>query len=253
MEKDNILTEQLVNDLLFKKPYVAFLDILGFRSLVVNNKHDFLVELYKLLMNFQIEFYQKNYNHKKIKIVSISDSIILWTDDSKEKTLIELVEAVKFLLLHSISIGIPLRGSIVKDNVTAIESNGNLSLVGLGLVRAYENENIQNWSGCMVENQIIKTIENHHKVLLNNKTSYIQSLNSLLVKTEIPIKTKKEEKTIIGYAINWADNTTFTEIQLNESFSKFNKREKETQEVKESVEKKIENTLSFYKKFGGKK
>lgn len=144
MVKDNILTEQIVNDLLFKKPYVAFLDILGFRSLVQNNKHDFLVELYKLLMNFQVEFYQKNYNHKNIKIVCISDSVILWTEDSKEKTLIELVEAVKFLLGHSISIGIPLRGSIVKDNVTAIESNGTLSLVRLGLVRAYENENIQN-------------------------------------------------------------------------------------------------------------
>lgn len=88
---------------------------------------------------------------------------------------------------------------------------------------------------------------------MNNKTSYIQSLNSLLVKTEIPIKIKKEEKTIIGYAVNWADNTTLTEIQLHESFSKFNKREKETQEIKKSVENKIENTLIFYKKFGGKK
>ena len=253
MSKENIINEQFVNELLFKKPYVAFLDILGFRSLVYNNNHNVLIDLYKLLMNFQVDFCKTHYNYENIKIIIVSDSIILWTENSQEKTLIQLLEVVKFMLLHSISIGIPLRGSIVKDNITAIESNGTLSLVGLGLVRAYENENIQNWSGCFVEEQIIKTIENHHKVLLNHKTSYIQNLTSLIVKTQIPIKKKDEEKYLEGYAVNWADNTELTEKKIKDSFSEYKKRLNEKEKDKIGIEKKIQNTINFYNKFGGKK
>lgn len=253
MSKENILTEQLVNDLLFRKPYVAFLDILGFKSLVLNNKHEILIDLYQLLMNFQVDFCETHYNYENIKIIIVSDSIILWTENSQEKTLIQLLEVVKFLLLHSISIGIPLRGSIVKDNISALERNGTLSLVGLGLVRAYENENIQNWSGCSVEEQIIKTIENHNKVLLGNKTSHVKTLNSLIVKTKIPIKIKNKEKNVLGYAVNWADNSELGENIIRESFSKFNKRVNETDKLKECIDEKIDNTLIFYREFGGKK
>lgn len=248
--QENILTPQIVNELLFKKPYVAFLDVLGFRSLVQNNSHEHLVDLYKLLMNFQIAFHQKYYNYETVKIVAISDSIILWTEDGSEKTLIKLIETVKFLLLHSIDIGIPLRGSIARENITAIQENGNISLVGLGLVKAYENEGIQNWSGCMIETQIIKSFENYHKTVLNNKTSFVQSLNSIVAETDIPIKIKKEEKTIKGYVVNWADNTELSEEDLRNSFSKFNKRLNESDDIKTSNEKKILNTLKFLEQFG---
>ena len=56
-----------------------------------------------------------------------------------------------------------------------------------------------------------------------------------------------------GFAVNWADNTEFTNEQIREAFEKYNKRQKEPEGVTKSIEFKIENTIAFYNKFGGKK
>jgi hypothetical protein len=266
MEEEKIIRTKEDADLAFwNKPYFAFLDIMGFRELVKNNPHDELVSLYKRLVNFQVEFYEKYHQEEQkhraeklgeyfeptgLRLVSISDSIMLWTKNSKENSLIELASAVKLLMSISMSIGIPLRGAIVKGDIEILERENSLSIIGRGLVHAYETEGKQNWSGCTVDNGIFTYLKSIQNIVLNRPGAHrFEKLDSLFVETEIPFKDKPRK----GFVINWADNTEYTEEQIRDSFSKYNKRLNEAENVTESIELKIENTLKFYKEFGGKK
>jgi len=95
------------------------------------------------------------YKGTDIRIVNVSDSILLWTKDSKEETLIELLFVVNAIMSVAIQNGIPLRGSITKGDIEVVESEGFLSIVGKALVFAYEREKVQKWSGCIVSSNII--------------------------------------------------------------------------------------------------
>jgi hypothetical protein len=266
MKEENVIrTKEDADRAFWSKKYFAFLDIMGFRELVKNNSHEELVTLYKRLVNFQVEFYSNYHKENEkareerlkeyfeptgLRLVNISDSIMLWTKDSKEGSLIELASAVKLLMSISMSIGIPLRGAIVKGDVEILEKENSLSIIGLALVHAYETEGKQNWSGCTVENGIFRYLRSIKNVVLNQPGPHrFEKLDSLFVETEIPFKDKPKK----GFVINWADNTEFTEEQIRESFAKYNKRINEAENITESIEQKIQNTINFYKEFGGKK
>lgn len=251
-------TEEDVNNELWSQPYVAFLDVLGFRELVKNNTHQELVEIYKRLVNFQVEFYE--HYHREIekqktekfgeyfkptglRLVNISDSILLWTKDSKENSLLELANAVKFLMSTSISIGIPLRGAIVKGDIEILEKEKSMSIIGIGLVNAYEAEGKQNWAGCSISHGIFTYLWSVKNVILEQESPHrFEKLDSLFVETDIPFKDKKRK----GYVINWAKNLELSEDQIRDSFSKYNKRKNESPEIASKVDMIIQNTIDFY-------
>lgn len=272
MKEDNVIrTKEDEERIFWNQPYFAFLDIMGFRELVRNNSHEVLVDLYKRLVNFQVEFYSNYHKEEQkaraerlgeyfeptgLRLVNISDSIMVWTKNSKENNLIELISAVKLLMSLSISIGILLRVAIVKGDIEVLEYENSLSIIGRGLVNAYESEGRQNWSDCTVDTSIIRYLRRIQNVVIGKPgTARIEKLDSLIVETEIPIKNAetKQYELKTGYAVNWADNTYYTEDQIVEAFAKYNKRQNETEKVKQSIDAKIENTLIFYRNFGGKK
>lgn len=266
MKEENIIrTKEDADRAFWGGKYFAFLDIMGFRELVRNNSHLELVDLYKRLVNFQVEFYEDYYKKEEkfraeklgeyfiptgLRLVNISDSILFWTNDTKENSLFELSYAVKLLMSISMSIGIPLRGAIVKGDIEVLERENSISIIGLALVQAYEKEASQNWSGCTVDNGIFKYLRSIKNVVLNQPRPHrFEKLDSIFVETEIPFKDQPR----MGYVINWADNTDFNDEQIRESFSKYNKRQNEPEDVTKSIDLKIQNTINFNNKFGGKK
>lgn len=252
-------TKEDFDDFFFKTPYFAFLDILGFKELVKNNNHKTLVNLYKTLVSFPVTFYNdfhekeqkqleeelgERFNPTGLRLVNISDSILLWTNNSKEQSLIELLFAVKLLMTTSMTAGIPLRGTVVMGNIEVLEQKGSLSIVGRGLVHAYEMESKQVWSGCMVDKAIFTFLRSFQKVVMQRDGALrVEKLNSLIIESDVPLK----DKTVRSYVVNWADNLKITEEEIYQSFAKFNKREKEDEKVKADIEKKIANTISFFK------
>ena len=253
-------TKEDFDDFIFRTPYFAFLDILGFKALVKNNDHNTLVELYQKLVTFPITFYndfkaneQKRLEEKLgvkfisagLRLVNISDSIVLWTNNSKEQSLIELLFAVKLLMSISMTFGIPLRGAVVKGDIEVLEQKGNISIIGKGLVHAYEIEKKQKWSGCMIDSGIFTFLKSFQRVILQKNTlPHIEKLNRLVVKFEVPLKDKK---TVNSYVINWADNLKMTKEEIYDSFAKFKKRENEDKKLRKDIEEKIINTINFYK------
>jgi hypothetical protein len=265
MQEENVIrTEEDAHRAFFSKPFFAFLDILGFRELVRNNKHSDLVELYKRIVNYQVEFHsqyseerakaekerlREYYKPNGLRLVNISDSIMLWTDNSREGALYEIVSAVKMILSISMSVGIPLRGAIVKGDVEILEQKDSLSIIGRGLVSAYEMESKQQWSGCVIDEGIFIFLNSLNKVVANKKTNIsLEKADWLVKRHDVPLKIDGKETTRELFAVNWAEGSTMSEEEIRNSFGMHNKRKNETERVKKSTENKIENTLEFWRK-----
>ena len=245
------------------KKFIAYLDILGFKDLVEKNPHEELCFLYE---NFVTQLYNAIalvepvvingreeivFDHPKITLNSlmISDGIIIWTDDNTIESFIKIALAVRGILHILFKRGLPLRGAIVEGDIKKIDKgllnptdNSPTTLVGLGLVKAYETEAKQDWSGCIVDESCIKTYkeyhsQNHH---ISGFADFEKSVNQLFIEYEIPMKSGELKK---EYAINWVSFSGTCQINgamIRPMFQQHNKDCK-----KWDVERKIKNTIDF--------
>ncbi len=246
----SILSQEEADIFLFSEPYIAFLDVLGFKELVFYNPHETLVVLYKEILSNSVNFLSDDkpeniIDPDKVNLLNISDSIVLWTKNSNEDSFNNLVNAVQFLLQICMSLGLPLRGAIVKEKITVLEGKNAISIIGRGLVNAYLEEGKQQWSGCTVEDNIIEYLRSYNQVVLQTSNLLkVEKLN-LIVKTKIPLNKSFKD----GYAINWAKNSSLTEDKIRNSFACYNKRKNESYCIKEKKETKILNSIEFFKKY----
>jgi hypothetical protein len=237
------------------KKFVAFLDILGFSELVKNNSHDYLVKEFKkfLFINqYNLARGRINNNAKdqdeifntdisRVNLISISDSIILYTNDDSIYDFIHIIDATSTLLNTSIQNGFPLRGGLTYGNLSSILKNNQSStldyqnynhiLVGKALVKAYELEKIQEWSGCVISDECLNKYEKKEDFAI---IKYLK-LNYKIIEYVVPIKNGNKK----AYVINWV-NEKINKIDVKKAFQKHNKS------INEKVEIKISNTLKFY-------
>jgi hypothetical protein len=213
------------------------LDILGFSDLVKLNAHSTVIHLYKSLVNTPIDIY--NNFHKQetkrkvaelgenaqlsgLRIVNISDSIIVWTENSKQGSIIDLLFSVKVLMTVSMKLGVPFRGTVTLGDFEVFENSGSLSIVGRPLVYAAEVEKAQKWSGYIVDKGIFTYLRSFEKVVMGRDIPpALEHMTNLVVPyDDLPID--KENKS--GYAVNWTMEKYLTEESIRNSFSAYNKR-----------------------------
>ena len=218
-----------------EKGYIAQLDILGFKKLCEKNSHVNLEEIYsswvrdlKNELNSskkELEKYvDKNQKLSKVQLHSIiiSDSIVLWTDDTSYSNFFNLIVTVRFMLLNGILSGIPLRGaiscgpiSILQETVDAGFSLSIQTFVGKPISDSYELGNCISMSGCVIDENCINEyraisyggmLESKNFYRLQNAISIERLEQKHLVKTyPVKIKTAKgEEDTIKNMlTVNW--------------------------------------------------
>jgi hypothetical protein len=262
MEKENphtIKTKKDADDFLYKDSYFAFLDILGFKALVKNNTHAALVELYenlftsqtlavyntlKKLSKRQAEKKGDDYTDTGLQMINISDSILIWTKHGQPSAVFEIVYAVSSLLGISIVQGLPMRGCITRQPFTVIQKNGVVSVIGSGLVHAYEMENIQQWSGCIVDEEIIKYFRSIEKHFYSRQVPAPIERNGLVFEYDVPVKDLKTGRVEVkkGFAVNWSEST-ITDDMIRASFDAHNK--KDERPASDTLDK-VNNTLAFH-------
>ena len=254
-----------------KKKYIAYLDILGFKDLVNNNTPERVYELYDKvffqiftlsLSNGRVQLFNRNDSKtlsmqietEKITVnsITISDSIIIWTDDNSMISFTNIIEVVRTFLNYMFKTGIPLRGAIVEGYLDKIsrtivspKDTSQTTLIGAGLVSAYLKEGMQSWSGCILDESCINAyneeIEKYKSIVKDILT--IDSLveKKFLLKYQVPCKGQQLKEEVV---INWTniDNVNFNEELIIAKFSEYNKGI-EKKEVKE----KIKNTVDFVK------
>ena len=243
----------------YGQSFVAFLDILGFKSLVTYNSHEDLVKIYEELIakvvtdiqNIEKEVeasirkkLDEHYEPVGIRLINISDSIIIWTQNCREGSLYSIIMTVRSLLALSFKLGIPLRGVISMGDLSAIEKGESISLVGSGLVNAYLHEASYNWAGVVIDEGIFNYLESFYRVVLGhtNPRNYGTWSNEM---TKYNVPTKSGHKN--HFVVNWCNLIPFEEQEIVNAFARHKKRERESDELRESNEIKIKNTVDFWR------
>jgi hypothetical protein len=245
----------------YESVYVAFLDILGFKDLVLNHSHEHLEALYLQKLSGTVEHALSNGKYvlvndgeteslgpdiRKTPVNSllISDSILLWTDDCEAESFVQIVTAVRSLLAFSVIDGFRLRGAIVIGPLTVVLNQWpskmhsfQHSLFGRAIVDAVEAEKVQEWIGCTLSQDAIECYNR-----LERGESLIEK--KVVVPYAIPLKEGKE---MHGYVIDWANhpNAGIDFQTIEAAFAPTSGTTRE--EFEKIIKKKLENTLQFVK------
>lgn len=256
-KKPVILSKENEMEILYKRPYLAFLDILGFSTLVRKNSHSALENLYDKIFTEtvqKVDQMMKNiresrtakqgedYHDSKIKIINISDSIVMWTDHGHPSALFEIVFATATLMGISLIQGLPLRGCITQQEFSVKEKENVTSIIGRGLVHAYNTEKIQAWSGCVVDEDIIRYFRSIEKVIRQWERPAPIERDHMVYEYDIPISRDGKHTTHKGYAVNWS-YPMITDKMIRESFDAHNKKDERPDS---DTPTKVENTIKFH-------
>jgi hypothetical protein len=227
---------------------IAFLDVLGFSDLLNNNKPEDIEVIYtntitEALSDVFIE--TKKIEHDPlfkalldatINYSVVSDSIIIWTVDDSFDSLMGLSFIVKFLLGSTLIRGIPLRGAICSGPLVVVKNKNSMNIVGSALTNAYNLEKKQQWSGCVIDSNLISKYSSDSWDMLFNE--------NVIVKYQVPYNSGeiKDE-----YTINWpssfSDTSKIDELIFVEYlFSLHNKSINDW-----GARQKIRNTFDFIK------
>lgn len=133
----------------YTKKIVAFIDVLGFKNLVLSPHTDRIEKYFELLLSkFSEAAIRKNMEH-----LLISDSIVIYCDDTQDnlKGIIKLISVLQANLLIE---GILTRGSISSGDLY-VDKKNNI-IVGPGLVNSYTLESIAKYPRIIIDRRLVK-------------------------------------------------------------------------------------------------
>jgi hypothetical protein len=201
---------------------VAFLDVLGFKSLAETLDQEALVEIYRDLQRaarlqttrpvfpedhrrFDADAYYEDHEIRRERVASVvmaSDSIIIYSEGTEWEDALAVGAAVRNLLIAGFRNGIPLRGGIAIGALDEVRLPDNtiqtdkytadlFGLVGLGLIRAYELEQRCSWSGAILHPELIEHLR--AIALAEHDDGTFTGLDALaaprlVIQTDVPLK-----------------------------------------------------------------
>lgn len=204
--------------------FVVFLDIMGFKDRVARTSHaDLLAQLTGF--NADISYYIRLYHDSDIQLAQFSDSIVLFSNDTTQKSLKNIAEVARGIMQTAIKRQIPLKGAIAQGRITCDMSKQ--LFFGQALIDAYLLEENIHYYGILV----------HHTA-----ESAVSKLDdSLFNDIKAPLKSGK----IAHYELSWyADEN-------NELTGIYDALKNIRQTVSDAPRKYIDNTVevmdSYYK------
>lgn len=166
--------------------FLAFLDVLGFSDFVANTDHASVVAAYEQLV--AVAYAEAGWSIKQVKgedgrmviipdldrprvhLMIVSDSIVVFT---ASKTSVEFVNVLGFCraaLAAGFAIGLPLRGAVGIGSLARISHPqarfpglAAESVIGAGLVSAYQLESQQEWSGAIVADDAVDDFQRQYE------------------------------------------------------------------------------------------
>ena len=241
--------------------YLAVLDILGYKSLLLNND---LSEVQGLLDNIPVYVQgslaegktistngQVHYDVKNASINSIiiSDTFIFWTIDNSQVSLWGLIDCIYRLMqfCHNLP-SLFLRGAIIygefihKPTGYILMNNGAIMshpmIYGKGLIQAYDIEKRQAIANCLIQNEAIEKARESDPKAFEIEWSNLQS-GHRIIHYEVPMK---EGNLFPCWVINWVSQASNpTREKLLDKFSLYNRNTDDP-----SIQLKIINTVRFY-------
>jgi len=205
----------------YPSTYVAFLDILGFKDIVLGHSHEHLEALYLWTLCGNVEhalsdgkYFLENDGESEcfgpdirqatVNSLLVSDSILIWTEDCQTESFNNIVTAVRSLIAFSVIGGILLRGAISVGPLTVVFNQlptrthcFQHSLFGKAIVDAVQAEKSQEWAGCMITEPAMEC----YMTGCAGEKSLIEK--KMIIPYSIPMKDGKEAP---GHVIDWVNH-----------------------------------------------
>lgn len=211
------------------KRFVAFIDILGFKDLVMRSTHskiyDLLSEISKL--RGQIDNWKDTndgrYSNSELYTVSFSDSIVVFSKSDSIEDFDLFIYSVHWLFAQAIEKSIPLKGSLAYGEISLNKSSQ--IYFGQPIIDAYLLEEEVNYFGIVAHNSI-------EKFYFDKKEE--SKMQNVLTEFKTPLKCGQISHLNLLWFVKYPENKEFL-IDLVKSFQ-FN--------VSGSPRRYIDNTLN---------
>ncbi len=243
--------------------FIAFFDILGFKEIVNNNNLTELKKLFEhLLRDTQTAVSGETYlqmnaseiipdlKNQKVNCLHISDSIVFWTNSNTEEDFKEIVSVCHSFYWRSLKTTFPLRGCLtygeIDFNPDTIKIIGgvnfyNYSLIGKGLVDAYQKADAIEFAGCLLDMQAIKQVQ--------DKTINDLIYDQKICMYKVPFKTEFNYEHVFRPIKGTHNDVSFrnTANGIKKLFTDASKSD--VNKMPESVKNKLNNTIDFISYF----
>ena len=179
--------------------FVAFLDILGFKDLVMRKSHNEIYDQLSAISKTKKLLESWTNNEKilekcgdaEINIVNFSDSIVVFSKNDDEGNFKYFLMAIRWLFAKTIANGIPLKGGFAHGNVSVNQSEQ--IYFGQAIIDAYLMEGEVNYFGIVAHNSIEDYIANQ-----------IENLDAKFLESALfEIKTPLKSGLINHTNVNW--------------------------------------------------
>jgi hypothetical protein len=245
------------------KRFIAYFDYLGFKQFIDNNDLDYQTRI--VGNNFRdIESalgqgkskeaphgYIADLSNSRINCINFSDTVVFWTNDDTEASLMEILEVAHKFNWQAIDFFFPARGSVVYGEIVYVDFKqkneaGGLyninSVFGKGLVRAHEKAEKQHWAGTVLDDSFIDE-------LVNRGYDIDTFLKPYAKKFKVPYKNGLEipDEFVMRIIKGQLNDEAFKNYGngIRENFARHNKST-DNQDVKEKIENTIKFLASFY-------
>jgi hypothetical protein len=221
---------------------VAVLDILGFSQLLntlsLDELENKLQDVFKavafaelfakdVLLMTPTEELANVPELQQLAVAIISDTIVIY-GRSNQPLLRTIVEAVAYLMDATAQLGWLLRGAIDVDTFRAIDAHH--MFIGRALATAYKLERAQNWSGCILSENILTRFPKDVEEL---------TASGLVVRYDVPMKSSDAIIHQPQLAVNW---TNMTNVHLHDRLTALHTL---LENAPPSAKNKVQETIQF--------
>ncbi len=220
--------------------FVAFLDIMGFKDLVMRKSHE---EIYQMMneiseikkdIESSIKYDISNeLGDLDLFITSFSDSIVIFTKDDSKTSFALILGASKIIIDTGIRKNLPMKGAISHGLISV--NKDNHVFFGQPIIDAYLLQEEVNYYGVVFHNSIDKYIHD---------TSFIQ-----MIKHYFETLTFLKSGQITHRNLNWFESLGFDDPLLKNDSQLFEKTmEKLKNNTSGYPRKYIDNTIEMFKR-----
>ncbi len=242
--------------------FIAYFDYLGFKEFIENNDLDYQRRIVSNNFRDMESALGKgklidaphgliaDLSNSQINCINFSDTVVFFTRDTSEESLIEILDVALKFNWESIDFCFPVRGALVFGELVYVDykqknSSGGVyninSVFGKGLVKAHLKAENQHWAGTVLDESFVSEIRRRGHNLEEFLLPYAK-------KYKVPYKDSSEK--IDEFVLNII-NGTLNEVALKnysesirDNFAKHNKSVNDKR-----VQQKISNTIQFLESY----
>lgn len=242
--------------------FIAYFDYLGFKEFIENNDLEYQSRIvgnnFRDMESALGQGKFKDAPHgviadiskSQINCINFSDTVVFFTNDTSETSLIEILEVAYKFNWQAIDFCFPVRGALVFGEMVYVDfkqSNGgggiyNInSVYGKGLVKAHLRADEQHWAGTVLDESFTTEIANRGHNLDEFLMPYAK-------KYKVPYKTggEKADEYVLNIVKGKVNDEALKNMSKNirDNFAQYNKSVAD-----DRVQQKISNTLRFLESY----